>query len=320
MVFILLAQAVIYFAGHVQIEGLSIDVPSKIVRTRKEGRKWFAQMDSGSEFFVGREVPYKANWGLTNYSDDSAGLYKPAIYRAQYGFWADFIYPTVVCESNGGHFNCLNTYDSAYFTFGFLQYAAHVPNGDFVQFFTKLLKSSLGKGYFSDLKVEDNQILRKTASGTIALTTNTSTRRLMEYLNPTLASVEEIEVIQAAKFVHWSINSQEQRDMQVSFGISHFKQAMQNYATHYPLDGAPDKVCIVVADIRHQGRAKSQAIMEALDTDGDWKSAFRKLIELGRDNYKERITSLKDSIANLESTSILGKRVYSKRDKDFVLD
>lgn len=308
-----------FFAGHVQVEGLSVDVPSKIVRTRKDGKKWFAQVDSGSEFFVGRGVSYAGNLGLMNVMDDAAGQYNPGDHRSTYGFWADFIFPTAQCESNG-RFNCLNTYDRAFFTFGFLQYAAHVPNGDFVKFFCKLLETPLGKGYFSDLVVQDGNIVRETTRGQLVLTNNVTTEPLLKYLNPTLNDVEEQEVIQAAKFVHWVINSQEHRDIQVECGIAHFKKAMQKYAIWYPLDGVPDKVCLVIADIHHQGRAKVSAVKVALDTNGDYKTAYQNLLEIGQISYSERIKTLKKAIADLEKAGILGTKVYSKIQKDFIPD
>jgi len=308
-----------FFAGHVQIEGLTVDVPSKIIRTRREGKKWFAQVDSGAEFFVGREIPYKQNLGLINVSDSSAGKYNSSDYRSTYGFWADFILPTALCESNG-RFNCLNTYDRAFFTFGFLQYAAHIPSGDFVKFFCKLLDTPLGKGYFSDLKVQNGDILRETTRGEIILANNSTTEPLLRYLNPSVDVVEEQEVIQAAKFVHWVINSQQHRDIQVELGISHFKDAVQKYATWYPLDGVPDKVCLVIADIHHQGRAKIRVVKEALDTDGDYHAAYENLIKIGQDVYLERIKTLRKAIYELETAGILGTKVYSKSRQDFIPD
>lgn len=309
-----------FFAGHVQIENIDINVPSKIVRVRKkDARNWVASVDSGTEFFVGKDVPYDGNRGLQNIVDNSAGQYQASDYRNQYGFWADFIAPTAKCESNN-FFNCLNTYDRAFFTFGFLQYAAHVPNGDFVKFFIKLLETPLGKGYFPELFFQTEQIFRETINGNTQLTNNDNTEKLLMYLNPTLASVEEKEVIQAAKFIHWAIHSQQHRDIQVQCGIEHFKQSMKQHATWYPLDGFPDKVCVVIEDIHHQGRAKRNVVYEALDTNGNYEKAFNNLLEIGNQPYSERIRTLTKEIQRLARDGILGKRVYDTSSNDFELD
>ncbi len=308
-----------FFAGHVQIEDIDINVPSKIVRVHKNGRNWFASVDSGSEFFVGKDVPYDGNRGLQNIADNSAAQYQASDYRDRYGFWADFIVPTAKCESNS-YFNCLNTYDRAFFTFGFLQYAAHVPNGDFVKFFSKLLETPFGKGYFPDLFVQNGQIFRETMSGNTPLTDNNSTEKLMVYLNPTVAQIEEKEVIQAAKFIHWTIYSQQHRDIQVQCGIEHFKEAMKRYARWYPLDGVPDKVCLVIADIHHQGRAKRSVVYEALDTNGNYEEAFNNLLEIGQQSYTERLRTLSREIQQSIRDGILGRRVYDTINNNFELD
>lgn len=141
----------------------------------------------------------------------------------------------------------------------------------------------------------------------------------MVYLNPTLASIEEQEVIQAAKFIHWAIHSQQHRDIQVQYGIEHFKQSVQQHARWYPLDGFPDKLCVVIEDIHHQGRAKKNVVYEALDTNGDYDKAFNNLLSIGEQNYSVRIKTLTKEIQQLVKSGILGKRVYDTNIKDFVL-
>lgn len=308
-----------FFAGHIQLENTIISVPSKIVKIGKQGKNWVASVDGGSEFFVGKEVQYKENIGLNNINNDAAGQYQANNYRNQYGFWADFIVPTAKCESNG-YFNCLNTYDRAFFTWGFLQYAAHVPNGDFIKFMLQLLETPLAKGYFPELFVQDGQIFKETNNGNIQLTNKDSTKKLMAYLNPTIASVEEQEVIQSAKFIHWAIYSKQQQDIQVKCGIDHFKQAMKRYSSWYPLDGVPDKVCLVIADIHHQGRAQKRDVYKAMDTNGNYDKAFSNLLEIGEEEYSGRIKTLTKEIQNLIDDGILGKRIYDISTNNFELN
>jgi hypothetical protein len=110
--------------------------------------------------------------------------------------------PTAIAE--GALFHTLNTYDSAHFTFTFLQYAAHVPNGDFVVFLRALLKLPIASEYFSDLILDNNRICRITDNGIMALESDTSTSPLLDYLNPSVREIEDTEIIQSAKFVHWA--------------------------------------------------------------------------------------------------------------------
>lgn len=102
------------------------------------------------KFNIGNKTMYEGNFGLFNTSVAAGQIYNPEDYVAKYGFWAYFIYPTAMAES-AGSFKCLNTYDRAQFTFSFMQYAAHIPNGDFVKFFRKLLKLPKAADYFPKL-------------------------------------------------------------------------------------------------------------------------------------------------------------------------
>jgi len=69
--------------------------------------------------------------------------------------FGDFIEPTARCE--GQSFITLNTYDRARFTFGFAQFAAHEPDGDFVTWFRDMLGQSEASDYFPDLAVKDGR-------------------------------------------------------------------------------------------------------------------------------------------------------------------
>lgn len=139
---------------------------------------------------------------------------------------------SVIAVAEGALYHTLNTYDRALFTFSFLQFAAHVAGGDFVVYFRALLQLPLATEYFNDLRLVNNRICRLRDNGTtIPLESDTSTAGLMDYLNPSRNEVEDTEVVQAAKFVHWAQNDPLHRQKQIEIGISHFKQNMVNYAT-----------------------------------------------------------------------------------------
>jgi len=277
----------------------------------EQGNKYFGKID-GTRFFIGSRVSFDGGKGLMNASGTSAQKYDRAAFRPIFGFWADFIHPTAMAE--GALYHTLNTYDRAHFTFSFLQFAAHVPNGDFVVYLRALLTLPLAQEYFPDLVLNNNRVSRVTDDGIVALESDTSTERLLDYLNPSLKEVEDTEVIQAARFVHWAQNDPAHRQTQIEVGIAHFKNKMSHYAIQYGLDGVNDAVCLVVADIRHQGRAKTPAIISALNT----TKPLEALLSLGEPKYHERLAVLRREIKNLTTEGTLGTHKYSTTTNDFV--
>lgn len=277
----------------------------------EEGNKYFGRID-GQRFYIGSRVPYRGGKGLANSSGTARQKYDRAQYRDQYGFWADFIHPTAMAE--GALFHTLNTYDRASFTFSFLQFAAHVPNGDFVVYMRALLKLPLATEYFPDLALVGDRNCRLLDTGPVPLESDTSTSGLCDYLNPSVREIEDTEVIQAAKFVHWAQNDALNRQMQIEVGISHFRRNMAQYAARYALDGAPAAICLVVADIRHQGRAKSAAIVSALAS----HKPLDALLDLGAALYPERLKVLRREIKALTTDGTFGAFRYSAAQGEFV--
>lgn len=273
---------------------------------------------SAPKFLVGKETVYQqVNHGLFNLSTPEGITYDAAKYAGAYGFWAYFIAPTAKAESNNS-FVCLNTYDRAKFTFSFMQYAAHVPNGDFVKFFKELLALPNASEYFPKLVLKNKRINYRESTGTLTqLESDDSTQKLMDYLNPTLGAIENQELICAARFVHWAMNDAAHRKLQVKIAIDHFKENMKRYAESYNLNGYPDKVCQVICDIRHQGRATSQQIIAALNTGGNYDLAYNKLLQLGQPLYATRIATIRSVIKQLVDNGTFGKK-YKYSTNSFV--
>jgi hypothetical protein len=277
----------------------------------EQGNKYFGKID-GTRFFIGNRVPFQGGKGLMNVVGTSAQKYDRTDFRPVHGFWADFIHPTAMAE--GALYHTLNTYDRAQFTFTFLQYAAHVPNGDFVVYLRALLSLPLAAEYFPDLVLENNRVCRVEDDGPVPLESDTSTAPLLDYLNPSLAEIEDTEIIQAAKFIHWAQNDPDHRRMQIDVGIAHFKQKMAAYSQQYGLDGVEDTVCQVIADIRHQGRAKSPEIVVALHS----AKPLESLLALGEPKYHQRVVVLRQEIKKLVAEGTFGTHKYSDSLKDFV--
>jgi hypothetical protein len=277
----------------------------------EEGNKYFGKID-GARFFIGSRVPYLGGKGLANARGTAAQKYNRAQFRDQYGFWADFIHPTAMAE--GALFHTLNTYDRALFTFSFLQFAAHVPNGDFVVYLRALLKLPLAAEYFPDLVLVGERVCRVTEHGPMPLESDTSTAGLCDYLNPTSKEIEDTEVIQAAKFVHWAQNDALNRQTQIEVGIAHFRRNMAQYAVRYGLNGIAAPLCLVIADIRHQGRAKSPAIISALAS----HKPLDALLSLGSAIYPERVKVLRREINALIADGTFGKLEYNAVKGEFL--
>jgi len=177
-----------------------------------------------------------------------------------------------------------------------------------------LLSLPLASEYFPDLTLQNNRICRITDSGVVPLESDTSTALLLDYLNPSYKEIEDTEVIQAAKFVHWAQNDPQHRQVQIEVGINHFKEKMIGYAELYRLEGLDDTVCLVVADIRHQGRAKSPVIAAALQSSNPLES----LLKIGEPKYHERVVTLRREIKDLTNDGTFGKHKYSVSKSDFV--
>jgi len=274
---------------------------------------YYAKLTNSNDpkFTIGYRTKYLDNFGLYNVDTKNGMVYQPDLFSATYGFWADFIYPTAYVESRGSFF-CFNTYDRAKFTFGFMQYAAHVPNGDFVKFLRELLKLPLAPDYFPRLELKDNRIHYRHANQTLTpLENDTSSQALMDYLNPTLLEIDTQETICTARMVHWAQHDEQNRLTQVRLAIDHYKTNLPRYHTRLNLDQAPAKICLVVCDILHQGRGTYDRIASALNTNGNQEQAYTNLLIIGNSNYSSRINSLKRKITEGLNTGILNKTYHA---------
>lgn len=278
----------------------------------EQGNRYFGKVDDGEKFFIGKRVGYQGGKGLQNLQGTQEQRYDRNAFRSRYGMWSDFIHPTAMAE--GALYHTLNTYDRARFTFSFLQFAAHVPNGDFVAYLRALLRLPDASDYFPDLTLHDQRICRIRDGVPQALESDASTEPLMDYLNPAQREIEDKEIIQSARFIHWAQNDPAHRQVQIDVGISHFKRSMVEYARRYGLDDAEDTICLVVSDIRHQGRARSPEIVSALRS----AKPLDALLKIGEETYPARIQVLRREIRKLRDEGALGQHRCSLSNRDFV--
>jgi hypothetical protein len=283
---------------------------AKHVTFRREGTRFFARIDGGTEFLAGRRVTFQGGVGLDNLQIIGNAVYDPKTFPDQ-GLWPEFLAATVAMEGQGA-LTTLNTYDRARFTFGCLQYAAHVPNGDFVRWFRGALALPEAADWFPDLSLGGGRVQHEGLSGPVALEDNSSTAGLMDYLNPSISEVEDAEVINAAKFIGWTVASAPFARSQMQFAFGFAREQMKAYDRRYNLDGRPDTICSAIFDIRHQGRGSSADIINALH-DPDPLAA---LLEVGP-AFSDRGRRLGAYYEAKVAAGVFGRHAYDSAAADF---
>lgn len=278
----------------------------------RDGRDYWATADAGPRFFVGRQVRYQGRVGLYNIFPGSPLQrldFDPKNYTAAFGFWTQFIHPTAGCE--GRNFLTLNSYDRAAFTFGFAQFAAHVPDGDFVRWLHVMLAQPEAQTYFPELSL----IGRRThLAGVGALESASSTAALMRWLNSSPDKVDDAEVLAAARLIHWTANSRSARLAQIAQMIASFRGYLARADRRGLIDGRPAAHCCVIADLLHHGRG-GRAVWSSVATAIASGDAFDRLIDIGGAQWAERKATLRRLI--LADPQLQGRR-WSSAERAFV--
>jgi hypothetical protein len=278
----------------------------------RDGSEFSSRADGGPKFAIGRQVHFHGNLGVAN---DNFALGKQFIYKADdfrggFGFWADFIEPTAICE--GRSFLTLNTYDRARFTFGFAQFAAHVPDGDFVIWLRAMLGEPDVNDYFPDLAVAGGRIVKHGATGTVPLETAATTEALMDFLNPSLAVVDDEEVIAAAKFIHWTMNHPNTQMLQVQQMVATGHRLLTRADTRLGLNDVTGDLCCIVMDILHQGRGTFAEMLAAMRESDPYKA----LLSIGAITEPTRVSTLRKEL-NARREAFAAKR-WNTAQKEFV--
>lgn len=256
----------------------------------REGGDFWARADGGSRFYVGRRVAYDGRIGLYNVFPGSPLQkldYDPKNYLDRFGFWARFIAPTAGCE--GRNFLTLNSYDRAAFTFGFGQFAAHVPDGDFLKWFRAMLALPEASVYFPDLELAAGRIRSRTAG---QLETAASTAALMRYFNPSAGDVDKAEVEAASRLIHWTANHRPARLAQIAQMIASFRAYLNRADKRGLIDGRTAAECCVIADLLHHGRG-GRVVWASISKALASSDSFARLIAIGGEQWKERKATLR---------------------------
>ncbi|TSD86343.1 hypothetical protein FFK22_022905 [Mycobacterium sp. KBS0706] len=283
----------------------------------RDGRHFSARADDGEAFAIASKVRFGGErFGLSNdrgfFGSEEARkvLYVAKDFEAVHPFWCDFIEPTAICE--GQSFISLNTFDRARFTFGFGQFAAHVPDGDFIRWFRDMLQRPEVEDYFPNLEVQAGRIVKVEEARVIPMEDAGSTEPLQLFLNPTLDDVEDAEVIAAAKLIHWTGHHPDVRLLQVQHMINTARRLVKEADRRLGLDGRGADLCCIVMDVRHQGRARFDELQAALGA----RKPFEALLEVGGDGEPQRVQNLKAALETRRAK--LKTRTWSRAAGDFV--
>ncbi len=153
--------------------------------------------------------------------------YSPADWSDVVGGWSYLMFPTAAAES-AFDFLVVNCYDSAAFTCGFIQLAAHTDN-DLLPFVKILLEELPGETstWFPELRLIDGRVSYSSENRYIYLdewarplddgqyTRNWMVGRFMHFLNPNRTAFDREELHSVARWVEWSTTSHEMRKLQV---------------------------------------------------------------------------------------------------------
>lgn len=288
----------------------------------RDGRHFSARADNSDTFAIGARVRFRSRssgierFGLSNdagffgNTEAKKQLYAARDYQDVHGFWAAFIEPTAICE--GQSFISLNTYDRARFTFGFGQFAAHVPDGDFIVWFRDMLQRPEVLDYFPNLEVRGGRIVKVEAGRAVQMEDSASTEKLQLYLNPTLDDVEDAEVVAAAKLIHWTTQHPEARLLQVQHMIHTARRLVRECDRRLGLDGLSADLCCIAMDVRHHGRAGFDDLQRALLA----ADPFSALLAVGSENEPERCKNLKTALKTRRAD--LAQKKWSRANGDFI--
>lgn len=292
----------------------SESTPAPEVTWEIRDKEVFARIDGGAEFYVARRTKYGSRVGLAQIGRLTGPVFDPAGFTAEFGPWANVVYAIGASES-GNRFNRLNSYDRAAFTFGFFQLAAHTPKDNLVLFLRRATELPAFQRHFPELQLRDGRLHRIAAGITTDMEAETYNPRykerqlekLMRYLNPVETELDDVEIIHAARLVNLCETSPEFCALQVRTAIEiTARKFRERYQQWYDLNGVSDSICVAIADIHHQGRAKKAQVRAALAS----TNPLVNLTKLGEDKYPERCQSLRTTITKLEHNGQLGTHKY----------
>ena len=286
----------------------------------KDDRRFFATANGQDRFYLGKRVSYNGRFGLLQESIRLEGArFRAADWETEIDHWAQLLELSGHCESEN-YFCRINTYDSARFTFGFYQLAAHTPDDNLILFLRALVETEEGQQYFPELALRDGRLHRIDGDGSeedLEFVDQGDWRleRLMAYLNPSSDEVEDQELLHCARLIYLTETSEAARRLQVHIATDILtRKCFEHYHTRYDLDGMPDYLVAAICDIHHQGRARVSLVKGALSSN----DPLDALLHVNHHQWHNRNDQLADKIQEMRDEGRLGRKVYSAVQNEFV--
>ena len=288
--------------------------------------QWYVDFDNTPQFYLGYEFVFGdsgyvglARTGTTKATNIE---YDHQAYRANYGDWASFIYPTGRCESEA-KFLVVNAWDAAAMTLGFFQNAAHTGE-HLVNLFRELIDALPDEAdkFFPELKLgkqinHADKMRLFAVNGTDKLDLDQPAKppdnlpyenwyrgRFMGFFNPNRGRLDPEEVTSAARWTAWLTTSANAREICVRNAVDTAKTSVKRvhkyvgdqHHAKYPggLDGVAMNLVAAAMDVKHHGRRNrdlgqgtDQSIFNALIANDPW-SAFEKIDTGWREDRSRR--------------------------------
>lgn len=288
-------------------------------------QRWYLDFETTEEYYLG----YKFVFGTSGYlglartgASEPNIAYDHLVYRASFGDWASFVYPTGRCESEA-KFLVINAWDAAAMTLGFFQMAAHTGE-HLANLFRELINALPDEAdqFFPELKLgkqigdpdkmrlfavngADKLDLDQAAAPADGLPASSWYRgRFMDFFNPHRGKLNQEEVVTAARWVAWLMTSSPARDVCVRNAVDGAKKAVKRVHKYvgdqnhpkYPngLDGVAMDLVAAAMDVKHHGRknhdigqSNDQSIFSALIAADPW-AAFAKIDTGWREDRSKR--------------------------------
>jgi hypothetical protein len=309
------------FACHEEDGGYAIQAKVEALEFSlvQRGRDWYGQTQSDDEFFVAREVSYQSMKGLLNDVAANKAARIDASHRKLLDTtnqsWFPILQVVAQCESQG-ILACINTYDRARFSFGPIQFAAHVANGDFYQFFRAILQLPSAEQYFPELALnEEGKVCRRVGDSLRCLEVRNDIAGIIEmqrYLNPSDALVEDDEVRNAARLIHWCEHEEDFRRTLLNCSVftlkGWLKEANLDAKSTQGLSGltATATVALLLHCGAGRGRKYIISIEEAITGGSQEKDIVQRILESDpdKDRRSNLATAIKEKEAELKKLSM----------------
>lgn len=271
---------------------------------RQHGKRHFGMVGQGTWLPLGDEKPYQSFYGLQKLGNADLA-YRHADWTAEIGPWAPVLSVTAYPESLS-RFDAVNTYDSAGFTFGFLQQAAHTADDNLVLFYRRLVPAY--PDWFGDLRLHNGTIHKVGAGG--ALVNLEIKKAFRDHLNPAMKTIDEIERTNVLKLVHLTTFEPATRRLQVLAGVDGMKRKVRYYRDVIP-EVTTDRLLSLLLSVFHwRGGGLNSDLKKALAS----PNPEAEIIALIKKHDAGRSQKTELEWKRLIAAGALGSRTFRKAD------